>query len=183
MYDKEKVKQATRLFLEGIGEDPDRDGLKETPDRVARMYEKTLKGYWDDPEQYLKVFDDNTKNMVVVKDIPFFSYCEHHIAPFIGKLHIGYIPQKKVIGISKLVRLSKRLQIQERLTDQIADLLMDKLNPLGVMVYIEAEHTCMTLRGVRTPGASTVTSAVRGVFEDPTKGARQEFLEAVRSNK
>lgn len=185
MFDEEKVTEAIRLLLEGIGEDPDRDGLKDTPDRVMRMYRDTLSGYYEDPEKYLKIFEDNTKNMVVVKDIPFFSYCEHHLAPFIGKLHIGYVPHKKVIGISKLVRLArvfaKRLQIQERLTDQIADLLMKKLKPLGVAVYIEAEHTCMTLRGVRAPGAKTVTSAIRGCFCVDKDGTRQEFLEVIRS--
>lgn len=184
MFDENKVRDAVKLLLEGIGEDPNRDGLKDTPDRVMRMYKETLGGYYEDPEQHLRVFDDPTQNMVIVKDIPFFSYCEHHLAPFIGKLHIGYVPNGKVIGISKLVRLArvfaKRLQIQERLTDQIADLLEKTLKPLGVMVYLEAEHTCMALRGVRTPGAKTVTSAVRGCFRDKTEQARSEFMEGIR---
>lgn len=178
--DRVKIEEGIRLVLEGIGEDPNREGLLDTPKRVAKMYMKTLNGYTEDPKEHLRLFTEKTDNMVIVKDIPFFSYCEHHLVPFIGKIHIGYIPKDKIIGISKLVRLArvfcKRLQVQERLTDQIADILQKELDPQGVMVYIEAEHGCMVLRGVRTPGAKTITAAVRGVFTDHDKTAKAEFM-------
>ena len=182
--DQKKIRTAVKLILEAIGEDPEREGLKETPARVARMYTDVLNGRFLDPKDYEKVFAEKTNNMVIVKDIPIYSFCEHHLALFHGKIHIGYIPQNLVIGISKLVRIArvyaKRVQIQERLTDQIADELHRMLKAKGVMVYIEAEHTCMTIRGVRTPGAKTVTSAIRGAFADPETGARDEFMEAIR---
>lgn len=181
---KELIEKGVKYILEGIGEDIKRDGLKDTPSRVARMYEETLSGYTENPDKHIRIFKEKVNNMVLVKDIPFFSYCEHHLVPFIGKMHIAYIPNENILGISKLVRLArvfcKRLQVQERLTDQIADLLVHKLTPQGVMVYIEAEHGCMTLRGVRTPGAKTITTAVRGVFADNTKTAKIEFMEAIK---
>ncbi len=181
--DMESIQEAVRMILVAIGEDVNREGLKETPARVARMYADVLNGQFLEVEPYLKTFTEKTRNMVIVKDVPIYSFCEHHLALFQGKLHVGYIPDGKVIGLSKLVRIArvfaKRVQIQERLTDQIADALQAALLPKGVMVYIEAEHTCMTIRGVRTPGATTVTSAIRGVFADPKTGARNEFMEAI----
>ena len=177
-YDYEKVKQATKLFLEGIGEDVNREGLKETPDRVARMYETVMNGYDIDPKKYLKIFESNTDDMVVVEG-PIYSYCEHHVALFHGKITIAYIPNGKVIGISKLIRIArvyaKRVQIQERLTKQIADFLEENLSPQGIAIHISAEHTCMSIRGVRTPGAKTRTTRLTGLFKtDPA--TRQEFM-------
>ncbi|MBR3768777.1 MAG: GTP cyclohydrolase I FolE [Clostridia bacterium] len=166
--DKERIEKAVREILIAIGEDPDREGLLETPERVARMYEEVFGGLEKDPEQHLKIFnDEKNEEMVVVRDIPLYSMCEHHLLPFVGKAHIVYIPQNgKVIGLSKLARIvdnfARRPQIQERLTSQIADFLMDKLDPLGVAVVIEAEHLCMTMRGARAAGAKTKTSALRG---------------------
>lgn len=181
--DKPKIEEAVRMILTAIGEDVNREGLRETPARVARMYSQVLNGQFLDIADHEKIFFEKLNNMVIVKDIPIYSFCEHHLALFHGKIHIGYVPQNKVIGLSKLARVArvfaKRVQIQERLTDQIADALNRLLTPKGVMVYIEAEHTCMTIRGVRTPGAKTITSAIRGVFADPETGARNEFMEAI----
>lgn len=168
--DKEKIKQAVRMILEAVGENPDREGLLETPRRVADFYEEVFAGLHRDPADRLSaIFSENHEEMVIVRDISFESMCEHHLVPFIGKAHVVYIPNAgRVVGLSKLARVvedySRRPQLQERLTSQIADLLMDRLDPQGVMVVCEAEHMCMTMRGVRKPGASTVTSAVRGVF-------------------
>jgi len=184
MIDKPKIEKAVRMLLEAIGDNPDREGLVETPKRVANMYEKILSGYFDDPEKYLKTFEAESNDMVIVKNIPFYSFCEHHLIPFFGKMHIAYIPDKKMIGLSKLVRFArvfaKRPQVQERLTKEIADTLVKYLSP-DVMVYIEAEHMCMSMRGVRTPGAKTVTSAVRGKFLNPpeNKNPKEEFLRAI----
>ena len=170
MFDYNKVKEATRQLLIGLGEDPERDGLKDTPDRVAKMYDKILNGYDEDPKQHLKLFKDDSDEMVVVSNIPIFSYCEHHLALFRGTCAIAYIPQGKVIGLSKLARIArvfaKRLQIQERLTRNIADFLEKELSPLGVAVVIEAEHTCMSLRGVRTPVVLTKRAGLRGAFKN-----------------
>ena len=161
MIDREKVEQAVRLLLEGIGEDPNREGLLETPERIARMYEEICGGMDETAE--------NTE-MVVEKDITFYSMCEHHMMPFYGKAHIAYIPDGKVVGLSKLARTvevyAKRLQIQEKMTVEIADSLMEYLAPKGVMVMLEAEHMCMTMRGIKKPGSKTVSVAVRGVFEE-----------------
>jgi len=183
MFNKEKVKNAITLLLEGLGEDITRDGLLATPDRVARMYEAVLTGYDEDTEQHVRMFESDSTDMVIVKNIPIYSFCEHHIALFQGVMHIGYIPNGKVIGISKLVRIArvfaKRLQIQERLTMQVVDELQKLLAPVGVAVYMEAEHTCMTIRGVRAPGATTVTSAMRGVFLEKDNNARMEFMAAI----
>lgn len=170
--DKEKIKNAVRDILEAIGENPDREGLLETPARVARMYEEIYSGINQDPREHLKVIfqDEKHEEMVLVKDIPFHSCCEHHLVPFFGKAHIAYIPKDgRLTGLSKLARvietLAKRPQLQERITKEAADILMQELKPYGVIVVVEAEHMCMTMRGVKKPGSKTITSAVRGVFE------------------
>ncbi len=167
--DKEKIKAAVRMLLEGIGEDPDREGLLETPDRISRMCEEIFGGMTQDASVHLaKQFLVENNEMVVEKDITFYSCCEHHLLPFYGKAHIAYIPNGKVVGLSKLARTvevyAKRAQIQERLTAQIADALVESLNPKGVMVMIEAEHMCMTMRGIKKPGSKTVTTVSRGCF-------------------
>ena len=174
MVDHKKVEQAIRLLLEGIGEDPDREGLTETPDRIARMYEEICGGMNEDAAEHLKkTFTAENNEMVVEKDITFYSMCEHHMLPFYGKVHIAYIPDGKVVGLSKLARtvevFARRLQLQEQLTGQIADALMEYMQPKGALVMIEAEHMCMTMRGIKKPGSQTVTLARRGVFEtDPS---------------
>ena len=172
-YDHAKVEQGVRLILEGIGEDLDRDGVRDTPGRVARMYEEITSGLRDDPAQELKaVFEAGHDEMVMVRDIPMASICEHHLIPFIGKAHVAYIPneQGQITGLSKLARLvdglARRPQVQERLTTEIADAMVERLKPRGALVVIEAEHLCMSMRGVRKPGAITVASAVRGSFRD-----------------
>lgn len=162
------IEEAVRKILIAIGEDPEREGLRETPQRVARMYAEIFDGVGRDPGDVVDAFfgDEHYQEIVMVRDIPFYSSCEHHLVPFHGKAHIAYIPQGRVTGLSKLARLiegfARRPQMQERLTAQVADALMDRLDPLGVMVVIEAEHLCMSMRGVRKPGSITVTSAVRG---------------------
>ena len=171
MIDQEKIKQGVRLLLEGIGEDPSREGLADTPDRVARMYEEIFDGMGKTAREHLsKVFTADSAGLVLERDITFYSTCEHHLMPFYGKAHIAYLPQDKVVGLSKLARTvevyARRLQIQEQMTGQIADDIMEHLQPRGVMVILEAEHMCMTMRGIKKPGSSTVTVAVRGVFED-----------------
>src|SRR5437867_7328061 len=181
--DLEKIKRGVRLLHEGIGEDPEREGLQKTPERVAQFYVELTEGMWVDPgEQIVPLPGDSHDEMVLVKDISIASVCEHHLAPFVGKCHIAYIPKGgRIVGLSKLARIaeifSRRLQVQERLTQQIADTLFEKLSPIGVMVVIEAEHTCMTLRGVKKPGAMTVTSAVLGGFrKDPRTRAEAMAL-------
>ncbi len=181
--DLKKIAEGVRLMLEGMGEDPDRDGLKKTPERVAEFYAELTEGMWDDPKQHIVPLPgDSHDEMVIVKDISIASVCEHHLAPFVGKCHIAYIPQGgRIVGLSKLARIaesfSRRLQVQERLTQQIAQTLFDNLQPIGVMVVIEAEHTCMTLRGVKKPGAVTITSAVLGGFrKDPRTRAEAMAL-------
>ncbi len=182
--DLDRLARGVRLILEGIGEDPDREGLRETPRRVAEMYAELTAGMREDPSQHVVPLSGNKHDeMVIVKDISIASLCEHHLAPFVGKCHIAYIPKDgKILGVSKLARLSetfaRRLQLQERLTSEIANTLFDLLKPLGVMVVIEAEHTCMTLRGVKKPGAMTVTSAVLGGFrKDPrTRAEAMAFI-------
>ena len=171
MVDRKKVEQAVRLLLEGIGEDPNREGLLETPERIARMYEEICGGMDESAEVHLrKTFTAENTEMVVEKDITFYSMCEHHMMPFYGKAHIAYIPDGKVVGLSKLARTvevyAKRLQIQEKMTVEIADALMEYLAPKGVMVLLEAEHMCMTMRGIKKPGSKTVSVAMRGVFEE-----------------
>ena len=173
--DRERIENAVREILLAVGEDPEREGLLETPARVARMYEEVFSGLESDPEQFLKIFTEQKNDeMVVVRDIPLYSMCEHHLLPFVGKAHIVYIPKEgKVIGLSKLARIvdcfARRPQIQERLTSQIADFLMDRLEPQGVAVLIEAEHLCMTMRGARAAGAKTKTSALRGVMKSAAR--------------
>ncbi|WP_165254002.1 GTP cyclohydrolase I FolE [Adlercreutzia sp. ZJ304] len=170
--DKRKIEEGVRLILEGIGEDPNREGLLETPARVARMYEEVCAGLQEDPAQhFLKTFDEGHEDMVIERDIPFYSICEHHLVPFFGTANIAYIPgpSGRICGISKLARLldafAKRPQVQERLTTQVADTLMEQLQPRGVLVVIDAEHLCMSMRGVKKPGTRTTTSAVRGAFK------------------
>jgi GTP cyclohydrolase I len=172
MVDHAKIEQAVRMILEGIGEDPDREGLVKTPARVARMYEEVFAGMFQDPHEFFEVmFNENHQEMVLVKDIPLYSMCEHHLVPFFGKAFVAYIPgnEGKVCGLSKIARLvdcyAKRPQVQERLTSQIADTLMEQLEADGVMVIIECEHMCMSMRGVKKPGTTTTTSAVRGTFK------------------
>lgn len=181
--DKKKISDGVRLVLEGIGEDPDRDGLQKTPERVAEFYIELTEGMWIDASEHIVPLPgDSHDEMVIVKDISISSVCEHHLAPFVGKCHIAYIPKSgRIIGLSKLARIaevySRRLQVQERLTQQIAQTLFEKLDPIGVMVVVEAEHTCMTLRGVRKPGSSTITSAVLGGFrKDPRTRAEAMSL-------
>lgn len=173
MIDQDKIRQAITLLLEGIGEDTTREGLIDTPDRIARMYEEICGGMQEDAGKHLtKTFHVDTHEMVIEKDIPFYSTCEHHMLPFFGKVHIAYIPDGKVVGLSKLARtvevFARRLQLQEQLTGQIADALMTHMQPKGVLVMIEAEHMCMTMRGIKKPGSQTVTIAKRGDFDtDP----------------
>ena len=184
MVDKAKVEQAIRLLLEGIGEDPDREGLKDTPDRIGRMCTEIYGGLDEEADQHLlKQFQVENNEMVLEKDITFYSMCEHHLVPFFGKAHVAYIPAKsgRICGISKLARLvdayARRPQVQERLTSQVADTLMEQLNPQGVIVIMEAEHLCMSMRGVKKPGSKTTTSAVRGIFKSSASAAtRAEAL-------
>ena len=169
--DKEKIMEGVRLILDGIGEDINREGLLETPDRIARMYEELAAGYTDDAAKHLaKRFHVDNNDMVVEKDIHFYSFCEHHMLPFYGTVAIAYIPDGEVVGLSKMARTvevyAKRFQLQERLSAQIADAFMQELNPKGVMVLIEAEHMCMTMRGIKKPGTKTVTAGTRGVFDN-----------------
>lgn len=179
--DKIKIEKAVRMILEAIGEDPDREGLKETPKRVANMYEEIFSGLNEDPTKHLeKIFHEQHEEMVLVKDIPLYSMCEHHLIPFLGKAHVVYVPKEgRVTGLSKLARVvdgfAKRPQLQERLTTQIADGIMNKLKPYGVVVVVEAEHLCMSMRGVRKPGAKTVTSAVRGIFKKQQPARAEAF--------
>lgn len=174
VMDEKKIQEGVRLILEGIGEDCTREGLLETPDRIARMYQEIFGGMGKDAKEHLsKTFHVKNNEMVVEKDIVFYSTCEHHLLPFYGKAHIAYIPDGKVVGLSKLARtvevFARRLQLQEQLTGQIADALMEYMQPKGALVMIEAEHMCMTMRGIKKPGSQTVTLARRGVFEtDPS---------------
>jgi GTP cyclohydrolase IA len=185
--DRARIEKAVREILEAIGEDPDRDGLQATPSRVAAMYDEIFSGVADCPDRHLAVtFEAGHDEMVMVKDIPLYSVCEHHLIPFIGKAHVAYIPNAdgRITGLSKLARLvdslSKRPQVQERLTTQIADEIDASLQPRGVLVVIEAEHLCMSMRGVRKPGPLTVTSAVRGQFRD-SAATRAEAMQFIHS--
>lgn len=171
MMDQEKVKEGVRLILEGIGEDIHREGLIETPERIAKMYAEIMGGMEEDAGKHLsKVFHVDNNEMVMEKDIVFYSSCEHHMLPFFGRAHIAYVPDGHVVGLSKIARtvevFAKRLQLQEQMTVQIADAFMKYLKPQGVMVMVEAEHMCMTMRGIKKPGAKTVTMTTRGVFKD-----------------
>ncbi len=170
--DKEKIEIAVQMILEAVGEDPKREGLIETPERVARMFEELTKGYNEDASEHLaKVFKASGSDFVLEKDITFSSTCEHHLMPFFGKVHIGYVPNEKVVGLSKLARtvevFAKRLQLQEKLNGQIADSIYENLQPKGVIVAVEAEHTCMTVRGIKKVGSKTFSYAVRGNISEP----------------
>ena len=183
--DKHKIEEGVRLILEGIGEDPDREGLQKTPARVARMYEEVFAGMTEDPaKHFVTTFDEHHQEMIIETNIPFYSMCEHHLVPFFGHAHIAYIPgaDGRICGISKLARLvdafAKRPQVQERLTSQIADTLVDELHPQGALVVLEAEHLCMSMRGVKKPGTRTITSAVRGSFQK-SKATRDEALSLI----
>lgn len=184
MVDQNKIKEAVRLLLEGIGEDATREGLERTPDRVARMYEEIYRGMDEDPAAYLsQTFAVERNGLVVEKEITFYSTCEHHLMPFYGKAHIGYLPDGRVVGLSKLARTvevyARRPQIQENMTAQIADAIMKHLKPQGVIVVLEAEHLCMSMRGVEKPGSQTVTMAARGCFLE-NQQLRQDFFEMLR---
>ncbi len=184
--DHERIERAVREILAAVGEDPDREGLKETPARVARMYTELFQGLHSDPRIHLeKCFTEKYDEVVLVRDITFCSVCEHHLLPFMGKAHIGYLPDGKVVGLSKLARVvdafSRRPQVQERMTEQIADLLEDELAARGVVVVIEATHTCMTIRGVRKPGSLCVTSAVKGIFRK-NLSTRSEVMQLIYGN-
>lgn len=192
--DKEKVEKAIYTILQEIGENPEREGLKETPKRVARMYEEIYSGMTKSNEELIlelnKTFAESDKDdaekfgdMVIVKDIPFYSTCEHHLVPFFGKAHIAYIPNEKVIGLSKIARLveaiARRPQVQERITKDVADCIEKMLDPVGVIVVMQAEHLCMSMRGVKKPGTKTVTSAARGAFKED-QATRMEFLQLIK---
>lgn len=184
--DMDKLRRAVRDILEAVGEDPDREGLQETPDRVARMYAEIFSGLSSDPTEHLKIFHENGKHdeLVFVKDIPLYSVCEHHLLPFIGRAHIAYIPRDgRIIGLSKFARIvdcfARRPQVQERLTGQIADFLYDNMKPQGVAVFIQAEHLCMTMRGARAAGAATETSALRGCMRSDAR-TRAEVMALLR---
>jgi GTP cyclohydrolase I len=184
MENREQIEGHIREILRLIGEDVDREGLLDTPARVTRMYEEIFAGYDADYREVLGVtFDENHEELVIVKDIVYYSQCEHHMAPFFGKIHIGYIPSGKIAGLSKFARLveavTRKLQVQERITSEIADILVEVLEPHGVMVVVEGEHLCMCSRGVKKPGSKTVTSAVRGVFRKDA-AARSEFLSLIK---
>ena len=182
--DRERIAAAIREILIAIGEDPDRDGLVKTPARVARMYEELFAGLSGEPDEYLETtFEHAHDEMIVVRDIPFYSICEHHLLPFFGRAAVGYIPNERIVGLSKLARvvehLARRPQVQERLTCQVADHIEQVLDPVGVAVTIEAEHTCMTMRGVKKPGSQMVTSVTRGAFRN-NPATRAEFFDAVQ---
>jgi len=183
--DKVKIEKGFKLILEGMGEDPQREGLKNTPSRVARMYEEIFSGIGKDPKQELNtVFHEQYDEIVILKDIPMVSMCEHHFLPFTGKVSLGYIPKDKISGLSKLARvvelLARRPQVQERLTNEIAETLFHTLNARAVGVVIEAVHSCMTIRGIKKPGSCMVTSAIRGLFREDI-ASRTEFFKLIES--
>jgi len=184
--DRGRIEEAVRSLLESLGEDTGREGLVRTPVRVADMFQEVLDGYGKDPKAVLEslFYDESYQGAVVVRDVPFFSVCEHHLLPFFGRAHIGYVPSDKIAGVSKLARaldaIAHRLQLQERITEQLAQALMDSLEPDGVVVVLEAEHMCMAMRGVKKPGSLVVTSAVRGTFSR-SKVSRDELLAMVRA--
>lgn len=183
--DEARIEKAVREILSAVGEDLNREGLKDTPARVARMYGELLAGMRDDPNTHVsRVFNENYDEIVLLRDIPFYSMCEHHLMPFIGSAHVAYLPSGKILGVSKLARIvdcfARRLQTQERLTYQIADCLMSNLKPQGVAVVLEASHSCMTIRGIKKPGSVMVTSAVRGLFrKDPR--SRNEIMSLIHN--
>ncbi len=182
--DQKKIEEGVRLILEGIGENADRPGLKDTPTRVAKMYAELFAGLSEPKEDLLKPIEGESHDeMVLLKEIPFYSICEHHLLPFIGKANIAYIPDGKIAGLSELAKalehLANRPQVQERLTTQLADIIMERLKPKGCMVVIDAEHLCLSMRGIKKPGAKTVTSAVRGIFRSK-QSTREEMLELLK---
>lgn len=184
MIDKKKIEEAVRLLLEGMGEDVSREGLADTPQRVARMYEEIYGGLEEDATVHLsKTFTSTSSDMVIEKDITFYSTCEHHLLPFFGVVHIAYIPDGKVVGLSKLARTvevyARRPQIQEKMTGQIAEAIMENLNPKGVMVMVEAEHMCMSMRGIKKPGSKTVTFSALGEFKENSE-LRKMFFDSVK---
>ena len=184
--DMERIEKAVNEILLAVGEDVEREGLKHTPERVARMYTELLGGMYENPEVHMKsIFTENYSEIVLLRDIPFYSVCEHHLMPFIGSAHVAYIPSGTILGVSKLARIvdcfARRLQTQERLTYQIADFIMGKLKPQGVAVVLEASHSCVTIRGIKKPGSVMVTSALRGIFlKDPR--TRSEVLSLMHKN-
>ena len=184
--DTERIIKAVKEILIAVGEDTEREGLKKTPERVARMYAELLSGMHEDPKKHLQsTFTENYDEIVLLRDIPFYSICEHHLMPFIGSAHVAYLPTGRVLGISKLARIvdcfARRLQTQERLTFQIADFLMESLKSQGVAVIIESSHSCMTIRGIKKPGSVMVTSALRGLFRRDPK-SRNEVLSLMHSS-
>lgn len=185
-FNRAQIEEAVRLILEAIGEDPNREGLLDTPKRVAKMYAEVFSGINEDPKQHFEtIFSEDHEELVLVKDIPFYSMCEHHLVPFFGKAHVAYIPKNgRVTGLSKLARaveaVSRRPQLQERITATVADSIMEKLEPYGAMVVVEAEHMCMTMRGVKKPGSKTITTAVRGTFAEDSI-ARSEVLSLIKN--
>jgi len=181
---REQIEAHIKEILKLIGEDVEREGLLETPARVTRMYEEIFAGYDVDPREVLgTVFDENHEELVIVKDIVYYSQCEHHMAPFFGKVHIGYLPSGKIVGLSKLARLveaiTRRLQVQERITSQIANVLEEELAPQGVIVVVEGEHLCMCARGVKKPGSKTITTATRGLYKQDA-ALRAEFMQLIK---
>lgn len=184
--DQAGVRDAVRRIIEAIGEDPSREGLLDTPRRIAEMYEELFTGLHEDPREVLSTsFQESHREMIILKNIPFYSLCEHHFLPFHGQAHVGYVPQGRIVGASKIARvvdiLARRPQLQERLTGQVADAITDGLSPDGVAVVIEAEHLCMTMRGVQKPGTTLITSAIRGAFRRRAV-TRSEFLTLVRGS-
>ncbi len=183
--DKKKIEKGVRIILEGIGEDPERPGLKDTPKRIADMYEELFSGLETPTDEILKpIKGESHDELVLLKDIPFYSICEHHLVPFIGKAHVAYVPAGgKIVGIGELAKaveiFAKRPQVQERLTTQLADMIMKKLRPRGAMVVIDSEHLCLSMRGVKKPGTRTITSAVRGIFRTKVS-TREEMLELIK---
>lgn len=187
--DKAKIEKSVKIILAALGENPDREGLKDTPKRIAEMYEEIFSGLKEDPEKHLQTTfqEDQHEELILQKDLPFYSFCEHHFIPFFGKAHIGYIPdQGKIVGLSKLARVldgfAKRPQLQERLTSNVADTIFKKLKPKGVIVVLEAEHMCITMRGIKKPGSTTVTSALRGIFNQNAK-TRAEVLSLIMARR
>ncbi|PKM81109.1 MAG: GTP cyclohydrolase I FolE [Firmicutes bacterium HGW-Firmicutes-13] len=188
MIDQEKIEVAVKMIIEAIGENPNREGLIETPKRVAKMYKEIFKGLGEDPSEHLKkcFTEDEHNEMILVRDIPLYSMCEHHLLPFYGKAHVAYIPcNGKITGLSKLARvvetIARRPQLQERLTSEVADVIMKTLEPNGVVVVVEAEHLCMTIRGIKKPGSKTITSAVRGIFRR-NQVSRAEAFTLIKGN-
>ncbi|MHC4271527.1 MAG: GTP cyclohydrolase I FolE [Planctomycetota bacterium] len=185
--DTDRIESAVKEILLAIGEDTQREGLKSTPVRVAQMYKELLAGMHEDPKKHIrKAFKEKYNEVVLLRDIPFYSICEHHLMPFIGSAHVAYLPTGMVLGVSKLARIidcfSRRLQVQERLTDQISDFIMNNLEPLGVAVVLEASHSCMTIRGIKKPGSVMVTSSLRGIFKKDPR-SRSEVLSLMHNGK